>query len=361
MQRFERIRFSGTSMLCFTDLRVEQRLLHTVWPKFTSSDELRQSRCLQLCLVFESTILFPCFSLLLRGHTISVTNLHSVYSRLPFLVVLIITLFIFFVYLWSAHNSEPSVFEHIIYQHLKSYDKVTDQSEKQHPITNVKPIHTSMWEFTTTQNDHAVGLSSEQCETARPKIYSEIDRAVNFRKRIGNITLEDLAISCAEDGLVRAMIVKKQMRFSPDFQTQTDSMIVVHCSRVNIRPWIWCSSSSCYFPRYPSLDNHLSHATSRHWIPRLSLWYCRSFSYWPSLMDPHKASSWRREMAVVWFRLLQLAFRYSSHMSRSGAKSRTLRFHFGRRRSRSCGKVLLIRILRDKSWWRLSWGTSGLM
>lgn len=67
------------------------------------------------------------------------------------------------------------------------------------------------WEFDYKRHGRKYGLSEDQCSTAFPELYKEVDRAVEFRRRVGNITLSDLDVGWRGDGIVRAMIHDNQL------------------------------------------------------------------------------------------------------------------------------------------------------
>jgi hypothetical protein len=55
------------------------------------------------------------------------------------------------------------------------------------------------------------GLNEWQCDSAFPGLYKEIERAVDYRRKVGHVTLGDVDISWKKDGLVRAMIYDRQV------------------------------------------------------------------------------------------------------------------------------------------------------
>lgn len=69
----------------------------------------------------------------------------------------------------------------------------------------------AVWTFNTTRDEKLHGLSEDQCDAAFPGLYMEIERAVNYRKRVGSITIEDVDISWKDDGVVRAIIIDQQV------------------------------------------------------------------------------------------------------------------------------------------------------
>lgn len=73
----------------------------------------------------------------------------------------------------------------------------------------------AQWNFTAARDERAYGLTAEQCDAAFPGLFTEIDRAVEYRKKIGNITIKDVDISWKDDGAVRAVIIDQQVRLIP--------------------------------------------------------------------------------------------------------------------------------------------------
>lgn len=71
---------------------------------------------------------------------------------------------------------------------------------------------TNEWVFDTGRDSENWGLSSEQCDAAFPGLFTEIDRAVNFQKKKGRVTPEDIDISWKEDGAVRAQIIDQKVQ-----------------------------------------------------------------------------------------------------------------------------------------------------
>lgn len=68
------------------------------------------------------------------------------------------------------------------------------------------------WAFDHTRDARNYGLNEEQCLSAFPLLYKEIDRAVTYRRKIGhNISLTDLEVGWRGDGIVRAMVRDKQL------------------------------------------------------------------------------------------------------------------------------------------------------
>lgn len=77
-------------------------------------------------------------------------------------------------------------------------------------VATGRPSH---WQFNSTRDERAYGLTIEQCNSAFPDLYTEIDRAFEYRGDIGPIGPEDVNISWAKDGLVRALIMDQQVPY----------------------------------------------------------------------------------------------------------------------------------------------------
>ena len=68
------------------------------------------------------------------------------------------------------------------------------------------------WIFNTTRDEKAYSLTEERCDSAFPALFTEIERAVEYRKKVGIITQEDVDISWKDVEAVRAMIIDQQVR-----------------------------------------------------------------------------------------------------------------------------------------------------
>ncbi|KAH8595077.1 glycosyl transferase family 90-domain-containing protein [Bisporella sp. PMI_857] len=98
------------------------------------------------------------------------------------------------------------------------------------PIQNTS--QEAEWLFDSTRDARDFRLTAKQCNTAFPGLFTEIDKAVSYRKTIGNVTPSDLDLSWQEDGGVRALIYDQQLyiieaRFGSDFQI-TRSLAILH-------------------------------------------------------------------------------------------------------------------------------------
>lgn len=74
-----------------------------------------------------------------------------------------------------------------------------------------RPENDPTWTFTPRRDANNYGLSESQCLSAFPELYAEIDRAIAYRRKTGNITLSDVEVGWRGDGIVRAMIVSGQL------------------------------------------------------------------------------------------------------------------------------------------------------
>lgn len=68
------------------------------------------------------------------------------------------------------------------------------------------------WVFDHKRDGRNYGLSEEQCLSAFPLLYKEIDRAAEYRRKIGqNISLKEVETGWRGDGIVRIMIRDNQL------------------------------------------------------------------------------------------------------------------------------------------------------
>jgi len=67
------------------------------------------------------------------------------------------------------------------------------------------------WKYEYRRDRRDYGLSEEQCSVAFPELYEEVDRAVAYRQKRGNIALEELDVGWRGDGIVRALIHDNQL------------------------------------------------------------------------------------------------------------------------------------------------------
>jgi hypothetical protein len=98
----------------------------------------------------------------------------------------------------------------------KSHEAVNTQTIIPHPL----PIQTivpsggnegSGWIFNTARDAQNYGLRESQCSSAFEPLFAELDRAIEYRKVVGNITSDDVDIGWVKDGAMRIMIFERQV------------------------------------------------------------------------------------------------------------------------------------------------------
>lgn len=67
------------------------------------------------------------------------------------------------------------------------------------------------WVFDHRRDSKNYGLSAGQCVDAFPLLYQEIDRAVEHRRKVGNVTAKEVEVAWRETGIVRAMIRNNEL------------------------------------------------------------------------------------------------------------------------------------------------------
>jgi len=89
----------------------------------------------------------------------------------------------------------------------KADDPTPSHSESH--LTSSPPEPSWEWDYQRDRRNY--GLSEAQCGAAFPLLYREVDRAVTYRRRVGNVTLEDLDVGWRGDGIVRALIHNNEL------------------------------------------------------------------------------------------------------------------------------------------------------
>jgi hypothetical protein len=90
------------------------------------------------------------------------------------------------------------------------------------PVSNLPPTEkvsppASKWEFQVERDGDGYGLTDEQCSSAFPKLYVEIDKAV-ARRKDKHITKEELDSRKWLNGMVRGMVYNGEvLSSSKDF------------------------------------------------------------------------------------------------------------------------------------------------
>lgn len=67
------------------------------------------------------------------------------------------------------------------------------------------------WEWNPERDSTNYGLSEAQCDATFPGLWKELERAVEHRHKVGNITEKDVDISWRKQSMVRAMIYDRQV------------------------------------------------------------------------------------------------------------------------------------------------------
>lgn len=80
----------------------------------------------------------------------------------------------------------------------------------------VVAIPIQSWEFNHSRDAGGFGLTSEQCNLAFPGLFTEINRAVEYRENIGAVTPKDLDTTWKKEDIFRASIVDQQVGNDPN-------------------------------------------------------------------------------------------------------------------------------------------------
>ena len=87
-----------------------------------------------------------------------------------------------------------------------------NQPNGQDPPISHSQSHASQWTYQYPRDARNYGLSQEQCESAFPDLYKEIDRAVAWTKeKKGSVTEDDLGVGWRGDGITRALVYDNQL------------------------------------------------------------------------------------------------------------------------------------------------------
>ena len=159
----------------------------------------------------------------------AINNLKHGQFRLSFCVGIALAFMILFVYLRPIYvNPLGAALEHQVCKTVGQHGSATSppsasheaQGVLSHPAPAISRPAPAMshfdpdWTFNATRDERVFGLSLEQCDASFPMLFNEINRATQYQLRRQNkVTPEDLDISWAEHGLVRAMIVDQQVRY----------------------------------------------------------------------------------------------------------------------------------------------------
>lgn len=182
----------------------------------------------------------------------------------------------------------------------------------------------SDWRFDYARDGKNYGLSEEQCNTAFPELYKEVDRAVAHRRGSGqNVTLEDLEVGWRGDGIVRAMIRDNQLYIIDahgvrDHNHRPRSMASLHSIQRAVTayqgnlPNIEFTLTDHDGALFSKTDNHTTWAYSRQreqetlWLmPDFGLWGwpdvgMRSYAELQTILDETEDDFLDKEPKLVW-------------------------------------------------------------
>jgi hypothetical protein len=104
-------------------------------------------------------------------------------------------------FLIFARNSNPDA------NRLGDGDAVRPAADRYHGEGAANHIAPADWVFNYKRDGKSYGLSEEQCYAAFPKLFVEVDRAVEHRRSIGkNISLSEVEVGWRGDGIVRVLV-----------------------------------------------------------------------------------------------------------------------------------------------------------
>ena len=132
------------------------------------------------------------------------------------------------------------------------------------------------WYFDSARDARTFTLSDSQCSSAFSNLFFEIERAVTYRKSIGNVTPEDIDISWQDDGGVRAMICDQQVSFAlvSSFSTLhgflgcglTENSRTALYHRIEVQLQLRRNSICCNPPCHQPRHHHFAFTTSQYRI-----------------------------------------------------------------------------------------------
>jgi hypothetical protein len=101
-----------------------------------------------------------------------------------------------------------------------SWDFDAATTTTSHSTKPSSPPSQSHWTFDYHRDERNFGLSNEQCEAAFPGFFHEIDRAVRYREKVGQISRDDVDIEWRKDEIIRAMIYDRQVRIPSEISPE---------------------------------------------------------------------------------------------------------------------------------------------
>jgi hypothetical protein len=145
--------------------------------------------------------------------------------------------------------------------HLESSKVASDPFPTATVKTNSStPAHHDAWEFNSSRDSRAYGLTVEQCGTAFPGLFVEIERAVAARKDLGRISPEDIDITSRNNGMVQALILDQQVCPNPGVE--------VELSNYNAALYPQGNGPSQRIRRLTSAGDPPRDPPSHHYVPR---------------------------------------------------------------------------------------------
>lgn len=118
---------------------------------------------------------------------------------------LIITVFVYY-----FGSGIPRLHQHA-FDHLRPPPSPpADQPETGSQVDDCQATFNS-WAFDHRRDSKNYGLSESQCSSAFPLLGEEIDRAVDYRRRVGNITVEEVEDAWRQNEAMRVLIHENQL------------------------------------------------------------------------------------------------------------------------------------------------------
>lgn len=109
-----------------------------------------------------------------------------------------------------SYPRPPPAHPIVAHEYPEGYNGRTTGEQTQHDHTY--QTYQGDWRYDYARDGKNYGLSEEQCNLAFPELYEEVDRAVAYRRAVGqNVSLQDMEVGWRGDGIVRAMIRDNQL------------------------------------------------------------------------------------------------------------------------------------------------------
>lgn len=114
----------------------------------------------------------------------------------------VVSLFVLSFLFFFTSQSRESASRYI----LKTHRPAESECSTFTPLQN----DSDTWEFRVERDGQNHGLSDEQCRSAFPKLFIEIDKSADLRRE-SHVSHDDLDSREVEDGMVRAIIDRGQV------------------------------------------------------------------------------------------------------------------------------------------------------